>query len=370
MSKKIELNGGRNDRVRQLDVDNNDEVLDPIYGREMPSQKGVQQQGITPLLSTQDVKYLANHLSQVIEQALSKQAQVQVPQTRKGNDDFEKKVIWYLDKLFNGITEKNERTGEMHYSASKLLPNQANTKENLDTIINEIQSLQQKIGSQNTIIEEQTAIIKKQHERIIQYENDVIYKTQKDLIMELIGIADQLRYTLNDYASEKDFDSLYKSIGDLTEWVDGSLQAVGVRKSVSTDNEFDRKRQEIVETQETELSEKDGKIESLLPGYIWSVPMVGSNEVQGEERPKTYEFMIRPEQVARLRYVKPVDESVQQEQEEQNIVIPEDDDNREGIDSLVEDTVDIQVSEVKAGIEGSDEKKEEKKTSFWERWID
>ena len=198
----------------------------------------------------------------------------------------------------------------------------------------------------------------------------MIYKTQKDLIMELIGIADQLRYTLNDYAVEKDFDSLYKSIGDLTEWVDGSLQAVGVRKSVSIDDEFDRKRQEIVETQETELPEKDGKTESILPGYIWSVPMIGSSELQVEERPKTYEFLIRPEQVARLRYVKHVDESVRQEQEKQNSVIREDDDSREGIESIAEGTGDIQALEVKAGLESADEKKEEKKASFWERLID
>lgn len=370
MSEKFELSGGRNDRVRQSDVDNNDEVLDPIYGHQMPSQRGCSTTGVTPLLRAQDVEYLANHLSQVIAQALSKQAQVQAPLTRKGNNDFENKVILYLENIFNGITANDATTGKKYYTISKLLKDQYLNNGKLDSIINEIQSLRNTVEDQSKAIDEQAAIIKKQHERIIQYENDVIYKTQKDLIMELIGIADQLRYTLNDYAVEKDFDSLYKSIGDLTEWVDGSLQAVGVRKSVSIDDDFDRKRQEIIETQETELPEKDGKIESLLPGYIWSIPMVGSNEVQDEERPKTYEFMIRPEQVARLRYIKHVDESVQQEQKEQNIVIPEDDGNREGIDSLVEDTGDIQVSEVKADIEGSDEKKEDKKASFWERWID
>lgn len=363
MREKLELNGGRNNRVRQSDMDYHDEALDPIYGRETPSPRGVQHQNVTPLLSTQDVEYLANHLSQVITQVLSKQEQA--PLTRKGNSDFENKVIWYLDNLFNGITEKNERTGRRYYSASKLLPNQANTKENIDTIINEIQSLQQKIESQNTTIEDQTAIIKKQHERIIQYENDVIYKTQKDLIMELIGIADQLRYTLNDYAVEKDFASLYKSIGDLAEWVDGSLQAVGVRKSVSIDDEFDRKRQEIVETQKTELPEKDGKIESILPGYIWAVPMIGSNDVQDGERPKAYEFMIRPEQVARLRYVKSVDEPVQQEQ---NSVIAKGDENRESIEPIVEDTGNIQDLEVRAGIESANGKKDEKKSSSWKIW--
>ena len=68
MSEKLELNGGRNNRVRQSDMDYHDEALDAIYGRETPSSRGVQHQNVTPLLSTQDVEYLANHLSQVITQ--------------------------------------------------------------------------------------------------------------------------------------------------------------------------------------------------------------------------------------------------------------------------------------------------------------
>ena len=370
MSEKFELYDGRNNRVGQSDMDSHDEALDPIYGREMPSIRGVQQQSVTPLLSTQDVEYLANHLSLVITETLSKQVKVQTPQTIKGNSNFENKVILYLENIFNGITANDASTGKKYYTISKLLQDQNRNTGKLDSIINEILSLRNTVEEQSKVIYEQTDIIKKQHERIIQYENDVIYKTQKDLIMELIGIADQLRYTLNDYAIEKDFDSLYKSIGDLTEWVDGSLQAVGVRKSVSIDDEFDRKRQEIVETQETGLPEKEGKIESILPGYIWAVPMVGSNEAQDKERPKTYEFVIRPEQVARLRYVKCVDESVQQEQDEQTSVIPEDNDNKEGIAPLVNDMGNIQVREVKDGTENADEGKEEKKGPFWERWID
>ncbi len=363
MSEKFEFNGGPNNRVHQSDMDNHDEELTPIYGREMPSPEDARQQSVKSLLSTQYIEYLSNHLSQVITQTLSKQVQLQDSLTRKANSDFENKVILFLDNIFNGITT-NDVSGKKYYTIAKLLQGQNCNTGKLDSIINELQSLRNIVEDQYKVINEQDAIIKKQHERIIQYENDVIYKTQKDLIMELIGIADQLRYTLNDFAIEKDFDSLYKSIGDLTEWVDGSLQAVGVRKSVSVDDEFDRKRQEIVETQETELPDKDGKIESILPGYIWSVPMVGSNDVQDEERPKTYEFMIRPEQVVRFRLVKPLYEPVQV-QEEQTSVTSEEDDKR-GIDSLVEDTDKMQDIKVEESIESTDEKKEEMKTSFLE----
>ncbi len=228
---------------------------------------------------------------------------------REGNT-FENNVAWYLEHIFNGIV-MDKGNGQKYYTIPNILRNIENTSIKLDTITHIVESLQQTVENQTKIIEEQASIIKRQHESIVRFENDVIYKTQKDLIMELIGIADQLRYILNDYAKEKDFDSLYSSIKDLTSWVDGSLQAVAVRKHESTETkELDRKRQEIIENIETQDPDEDGKIRSLLPGYIWSVPMVGCNELQERsERPKLYEFMIRPEQVARLKYVKHTDDS-------------------------------------------------------------
>lgn len=366
MSEKNEFNDGLNSEVRLPETEKQDAALDPIYGHETPSTKGVQQRMDQPLLGSKDIEHLANHLCEVIVQAIAKQTQVFSPQYRKGSNEFENKVIWYLDNLLNGITEKKDSTGQRYYSISKLLPNQDNTKEKLDTVIQNIQSLQQTIVDLNKVIDKQALIIKKQHERIIQYENDVIYKTQKDLIMELIGIADQLRYTLNDYADEKEFDSLYKSIGDLSEWVDGSLQAVGVRKSVNIDDKFDRKRQEIVETQETEDPNQEGKIVSILPGYIWAIPMIGSNEMQDVDSPKAYEFMIRPEQVARLRYVKPKGNSAQLEQKEQIMESSHDEDNCT-IVTPTEGTADVHEHEIQSS-DNIDKQKEEKKSSSWKIW--
>jgi molecular chaperone GrpE (heat shock protein) len=272
---------------------------DSSYDQEVMTQ---QQEGNTP--RPLDVEFIAKYLGQVVEQTISKL--VLIPQAKKGNGSFEQETITYLKQLLNGITVTDRYTNQKEYVTPKILRNQDITTKNLNSITQELQALRQLVEGQVKIIEEQAAIIKNQHENIIRYENDVIYKTQKDLIMELIGIADQLRYTLNDFAQQNDFVSLYKTIGDLAKWVDGSLQTVAVRKCVSADSkELDRKRQEIVEIRETDNPDEDGKIESLLPGYIWSVPMVGSMEMHSEcDRPKSYEFMIRPEQVLCLKYVK------------------------------------------------------------------
>lgn len=297
------------------------------------NDKSHQQENLSPL-SPQDLKYLAEHLGCVIEQAFSKQAQ----SAQRGNN-FENVVLKNMSTLYDGInrvltgiTNANSSSDKVYPIIPTLLKNQISAAEKLNSVTRELQSLRQAaedqariIANQAKVIEEQNSIIKKQHENIIRYENDVIYKTQKELIMELIGVADQLKYTLNDYAQEKDFDKLYNSIGDLAEWVDASLQVVAIRKYITPDSkEFNRKRQEMIETRETANSNEDGTIKSLLPGYIWSIPLVGSNVMQEEEeRPRVYEFIIRPEQVVHLKYVKPTDSpeegQIEQKQEKAQV---------------------------------------------------
>lgn len=345
------------------DTGNQVKNVDSACAHEVNSQNRVQQQDGGPVFRPQDMEYLANYVGQVVEQTISKRAQI--PQSGSGSKDFENNVIWYLEQLYNGIIATDRNTNQKYYTNFRILRNQDSSTEKLDSIVQELQELRQLVEGQAKVIEEQAAIIKKQHENIIRYENDVIYKTQKDLIMELIGIADQLRYTLNDYAQEKDFDSLYKSIGDLTEWVDGSLQAVAVRKCVNAESkELDRKRQEIVEIQETDNLEEDGKIKSMLPGYIWSVPMVGSNEMHDEsERPKSYEFMIRPEQVVRLRYIKPIEQHSEQKQPGQTEKVSLTDDNCDKKPSVEDKS--IQNLNIPESSDDQDKKTDEKKLPFW-----
>lgn len=250
-----------------------------------------------------DQKHLVERLGQHLVQFISQQIK---PQDAQAEMAFQKSVLNYLDALFKGLVIENKETKEKSYSLHHVLENQKQLHAKFNAIASQIQMLQQTIEKQCKTIEEQASIIRKQHETIAKYENDVIYKTQKDLIMEMIGIADQLQYTLQDHAQNKDFDALYQNINDLSDWVKGSLQIVAVRPSIQQESkELDKKRQEVIEIQETAKPEEDGMIKSVLPGYIWSVPMVGSNEMkQADDSPKLYEFMIRPEQVIMLKYRK------------------------------------------------------------------
>lgn len=168
------------------------------------------------------------------------------------------------------------------------------------------------VAKQNETIQQLNDIIKKQHESIERFQNDLIYKAKKDLILEIIGISDQISFILQDQEKESDPQRLLEDVKQLAEWVDGTLKNASVRKFVDREGDgktLDRKRQEITEVVKTDNPNNDGLLVSQLPGYIWNMPyLVVStdtqlrNLMQDNARARSYEFVIRPEQVQKLRY--------------------------------------------------------------------
>lgn len=280
--------------------------LDPIYGHDAPCAPCQSKENKDGALFTHEsISNISEQIGKNVVQAVATYLASLKPTTYNKTADSTSSVLSYLKELYKDSVYEDRSISKKYYSSHLIISKQDITISMIDGLSNQVNQLTSLIESQNATIAEQASIIKKQHEAIVRYENDVIYKTQKDLIMELIGIADQLRMTLNDYSANKEID-LHDAIEQLEEWVNGSLQAVAVRKYINRDTqELDRKRQEIIEIQETPNPKEDGMLKSLLPGYVWAVPMVGSNEMlQSETIPKKFEFMIRPEQMARLQYVK------------------------------------------------------------------
>ncbi len=341
----------------------NNDALSFVEDDSVSSQQSVCLQSNPPLLSSQNLVNLEDRICQVIEQAISKHNQVQVPVYRQSNSGFEKDVIAYLKCLYEGISYKSEDNNATYYVKYKLFQNQNSSSQKLDSIVKDIQSLQQTIESQSKIIAEQSSIIKKQHERIIQYENDMMYKAQKDLIMELIGIADQLKFTLSDYADQNDYEALYSSVKDMREWVDGSLQTVGVRKYENiVSAELDKKRQEVSEIQDTDNEDEEGMFKSILPGYVWTIPMVSNDDKQEKAvGPRKYEFIIRPEQVARLRF-KPMEKALKQDNLTTDVM-----DNSAGINCVDEVSSLVEEKKSRDSYSGTTDKTDKKDTSFWNR---
>ena len=185
----------------------------------------------------------------------------------------------------------------------------------------ELLKTQEEIGGKVKVLQEeiikvsemQEQTIQKQHNAALKFQEDVIYKVQKNLIMELIGISDNIRMIVQNKENDIDFD-LLEEVKKLGQWVDASLSNNSVRKYQDTDMDntvFNRKRQELVDKEETDDEVKDGTYKTIVPGYIWNVPyIVVNSEVQlrkildENETPQMFSFVIRPEEIVKLVYKK------------------------------------------------------------------
>lgn len=161
------------------------------------------------------------------------------------------------------------------------------------------------------VVEAQELTIQKQHNAALKFQEDVIYKTQKNLIMELIGIADNIRMIIQDAETEADYD-LLGAIKDLSKWVDASLSNNSVRKyedAASDPVNMNRKRQQLVDKEITNVESEHNTYKTVSPGYEWSIPYlvvnadVQLNKILEENRvPQLFSYVIRPEEIVKLEY--------------------------------------------------------------------
>ena len=236
----------------------------------------------------------------------------------------------HIDRtIFEGLTYKNEIDGKSYYTLSLLKNKQAEITSILETIQTELSRLSQ---VQDTVIRENSSIIQKQHDSLLRYDNDLLYKTKIPLLKEVIVIADQIKQISDDQKTTADYAKLIEDVNALLDWVDATLQTESVRKfeyAKMLTSRFDSKYQEIVETQYTLKKEEDGLYKTMLPGYFWTIPMVGSSIPQSADNsPKSFEFILRHEQVVRLKY-KPEHIETRLKKEETALVKTEDSQGKE-----------------------------------------
>ena len=158
----------------------------------------------------------------------------------------------------------------------------------------------------------QEEIIKKQSQTISKFQDDLLYKIQKPLIMELIEISDNINMILNDkdLDNQEDFSALKERVRSLYEWVNASLSNNSVKRYSLTSefpDKMDRKRQEVIDIEYTNDPSKDATYYTERPGYIWSMPyLIINSDIQLkkalEEAPKSFEFIIRPEEIIKYKY--------------------------------------------------------------------
>ncbi len=158
-------------------------------------------------------------------------------------------------------------------------------------------------------LEDKENIIKQQHNQLLKFQDDVIYKTQHGLIMELIGLADNVRTILTKQQEQKDYDDLLDDVTRLGQWIDATLEENGVRKfEEAATQEYNPKRQAIIETQSAPQPELSGTYVTDQPGYEWTMPYVVirsdvqlQNFMAENKVPKKFSYVIRQEEVIKLK---------------------------------------------------------------------
>lgn len=181
-------------------------------------------------------------------------------------------------------------------------------------VLNVLMSLKTDMKEKDSILEKQEETIRRQSQTISKFQDDLLYKVQKPLIMEMVEIADNIRLILNDkeILENKDFEALLDRVGKLSDWVDASLSNNSVRRySLTTESPatLDRKKQEVIDVEFTDDPSKDSTYFTERPGYIWTMPyLIINSDIQLkkalEDAPKSFEFIIRPEEVVKYKYQK------------------------------------------------------------------
>ena len=106
-----------------------------------------------------------------------------------------KEALSLIDEKFNSLYQAIEL---LRNSQQQVLKSQADTAK-------EALTEKEKI---TVIAEKQEETIQKQHNSLLKFQEDVIYKIQKNLIMELIGISDNIRMMIQNKEDDVDYDLL------------------------------------------------------------------------------------------------------------------------------------------------------------------
>ncbi len=223
--------------------------------------------------------------------------------TQSENNEVIKDISYNLENLGEGIAkdeQSKESDDNLLFSLSEILQTR------IDNMLLEVKT------QLTNVIEQQEETIQRQNQTNSRFQEDLLYKIQKPLIMDIIGIADNIRMMLQDQEKERNYESLLESVKSLESWVDATLSNNSVRRFRETENsisELNRKRQEVIDVEDTDDPNKHNTYICERPGYIWTMPYLFVNSeiqlkkiLQENAQPQLFSFVIRPEEVIKLKY--------------------------------------------------------------------
>ncbi len=230
----------------------------------------------------------------------------------------ENEALENVEKTQQDENPPKESVEQMLDSFSDMLQSEMHTiADELKTVVLQTAGLNQNAMHEFTdkfvhVIEQQEMTIQKQHLSLTKFQEDLLYKTQKALILEIIEIADNIRMMLQDQEKQQDYSALLDSVKKLEEWVQATLSNNSVRRFCDTETsvtELNRKRQEVIDVEVTNDPTKHNTYVCERPGYIWTMPyLVVNSDVQFQKileengQPQAFSYVIRPEEVVKLKY--------------------------------------------------------------------
>ncbi|ACX75424.1 hypothetical protein FSU_2336 [Fibrobacter succinogenes subsp. succinogenes S85] len=216
--------------------------------------------------------------------------------------NFYKKMEPYLQRLDKNVFVLGKKSSDVENALKGLHGECLEKREQF------IKEQSDTIAKQQDSLKELSGAINKLQDCMTRYQNDVLFKAQKEILEDLIQLSDQVRCNILDQEQNQNYESLLDSMKQIGKWIDASLERSKMHKFEDCchgNTTIDKKRQEVVDIEETESAEKDGYFVTRQPGYLWTIPLVGSVDTMlSGNAPQTFEFVFRPEQVVKLKYKK------------------------------------------------------------------
>lgn len=224
-----------------------------------------------------------------------------------GVSHTEKRKVVYEEKLVCENESVIQQTDKIIKETDRIINALRQSIKNQEAIYDVLQGQMLRQEEENRRLSE---IVKKQHETIARFQKDTLYYSQKDVIFEIIKIADEVE-AIKEIG--KRGGNLQEQLEGLSEFIDAGLTFSAVKSYRDADGisrEFNPRRQELSsECVLTHDPGKDGAVLSLRPGYIWRLPWLVANTdiqlgnfIKANMGNQTYEVVIRPEKVARMKY--------------------------------------------------------------------
>lgn len=197
--------------------------------------------------------------------------------------------------------------------------------ETADAVKEQLKALSELVDARmKELIADRTELSTKLDAKTTQYE-ELIARVQEDryrkdkvkILRRNINLRNLVSSVLDDYQHETPkmagHDTaaatfLETQLEKIVEKIDADLRQemlVPLVKGVEG-SDFDAEHQEIVERQETDNPELDGKVfRSVAPGYVWTLPYIFKPRVnENGEEVYTYNFLLRSEDVITYKYIK------------------------------------------------------------------